>query len=72
MAPERRRIGYVPQEGSLFPHLTVAGNVGFGLTASQRRRGQVDAMLTTVGLAGFGLPSVTLRARGPVFAWPAY
>jgi len=54
LAPERRRIGYVPQEGSLFPHLTVAGNVGFGLTASQRRRGQVDAMLTTVGLAGFG------------------
>src|ERR1700755_328708 len=31
LPPERRRIGYVPQEGSLFPHLTVAGNVGFGL-----------------------------------------
>src|SRR5450755_2316664 len=31
LAPERRRIGYVPQEGSLFPHLTVAANVGFGL-----------------------------------------
>src|SRR5580658_10114381 len=27
VAPERRRIGYVPQEGSLFPHLTVAANV---------------------------------------------
>ena len=54
VAPERRRIGYVPQEGSLFPHLTVAGNVGFGLTARGRRSGTVDAMLTTVGLAGFG------------------
>src|SRR5579875_1634671 len=31
--PERRRIGYVPQEGSLFPHLTVAANVGFGVPA---------------------------------------
>src|SRR5215831_842148 len=29
LPPERRRIGYVPQEGSLFPHLTVAANVGF-------------------------------------------
>ncbi len=54
VAPERRRIGYVPQEGSLFPHLTVAANVGFGLTARGRRSGTVDAMLTTVGLAGFG------------------
>jgi len=54
LPPERRRIGYVPQEGSLFPHLTVAGNVGFGLTVGQRRGGKVDAMLETVGLGGFG------------------
>ena len=54
VAPERRRIGYVPQEGTLFPHLTVAGNVGFGLTARERRGGKVDAMLETVGLGGFG------------------
>src|SRR5579875_2954841 len=31
VAPERRRIGYVAQEGDLFPHLTVARNIGFGL-----------------------------------------
>ncbi len=54
VAPERRRIGYVPQEGNLFPHLTVAGNVGFGLTARERRGGMVDAMLEKVGLGGFG------------------
>jgi iron(III) transport system ATP-binding protein len=54
LPPERRRIGYVPQEGSLFPHLTVAGNVGFGLTVGQRRSGKVDAMLETVGLGGLG------------------
>jgi len=52
--PERRRIGYVPQEGSLFPHLTVAANVGFGLPARQRRGGTVEALLETVGLEGFG------------------
>jgi iron(III) transport system ATP-binding protein len=52
--PERRRIGYVPQEGSLFPHLSVGANVGFGLPARQRRGGKVDAMLEAVGLGGFG------------------
>src|SRR5208282_4665591 len=54
VAPERRRIGYVPQEGNLFPHLTVAGNVGFGLTARERRGDKVGAMLEKVGLGGFG------------------
>jgi iron(III) transport system ATP-binding protein len=51
--PERRRIGYVPQEGSLFPHLTVAANVGFGLP--HRHRGPaVPELLDAVGLAGLG------------------
>ncbi len=30
VAPERRRVGYVPQGSSLFPHLTVRDNVAFG------------------------------------------
>jgi iron(III) transport system ATP-binding protein len=54
LAPERRRIGYVPQEGSLFPHLTVGANVGFGLSARERRGGRVASMLETVGLGGLG------------------
>jgi iron(III) transport system ATP-binding protein len=33
---ERRRIGYIPQDGALFPHLTVAANIGFGLPRSAR------------------------------------
>ncbi|GAA0231700.1 ABC transporter ATP-binding protein [Saccharothrix mutabilis subsp. mutabilis] len=50
--PERRGIGIVPQEGALFPHLTVAGNVGFGL-ARGRRRERVAELLDLVGLSGF-------------------
>ena len=37
--PERRRVGYVSQEGSLVPHLDVAGNVGFGLPRRLRAPG---------------------------------
>jgi iron(III) transport system ATP-binding protein len=47
--PEHRKIGYVPQEGGLFPHLTVRGNVAFGLPRAARRRG-VDGLLELVGL----------------------
>jgi iron(III) transport system ATP-binding protein len=52
--PERRQIGYVPQEGALFPHLTVAANVGFGLPARERRGPRIDELLTAVGLTGLG------------------
>jgi iron(III) transport system ATP-binding protein len=51
--PERRRIGYVPQEGGLFPHLTVAANVGFGLSRGARRE-RVNELLELVGLADLG------------------
>ena len=60
--PERRRIGMVFQDGALFPHLSVAGNVGYGLSREQRRRGRlaegqpgrVEEALALVDLAGFG------------------
>jgi iron(III) transport system ATP-binding protein len=54
VAPDRRRIGYVPQEGSLFPHLTVAANVGFGLPPRQRLGRRTAELLATVGLADLG------------------
>lgn len=53
--PERRQIGMVFQDYALFPHLTVAGNVGFGLrekSALVARR--IDELLTLVGLGGLG------------------
>ncbi len=49
--PEQRRIGYVPQEGGLFPHLNVERNVAFGLPRAARRGG-VGELLEMVGLAG--------------------
>jgi iron(III) transport system ATP-binding protein len=33
---QRRRVGYIPQAVALFPHLTVAANIGFGLPRAQR------------------------------------
>ncbi|MBB5499573.1 ABC transporter ATP-binding protein [Paraburkholderia sp. MM5384-R2] len=53
---EQRRIGYVPQEGALFPHLSVADNIVFGLPRTQRRaRHRVAELLELVGLpAHFG------------------
>jgi iron(III) transport system ATP-binding protein len=48
--PEHRKIGYVPQEGGLFPHLTVQANVAFGLPRKARRHGAGD-LLDMVGLA---------------------
>lgn len=51
LPPERRQIGYVAQEGTLFPHLTVAENVGFGLARAARRdRARIAALLDLVGL----------------------
>lgn len=53
--PEKRNIGVVPQEGALFPHLDVAGNVAFGLPRSDRNRStRIADLLDMVGLAGLG------------------
>jgi iron(III) transport system ATP-binding protein len=48
--PEDRGIGYVPQGGDLFPHLSVAHNIGFGLP--RRERHQVSELIELVGLTG--------------------
>ncbi|MFN3861052.1 MAG: ABC transporter ATP-binding protein [Roseateles sp.] len=50
LPPEQRRIGMVFQDHALFPHLTVAQNVGFGLRGMADAAGRVQQMLDTVGL----------------------
>jgi iron(III) transport system ATP-binding protein len=52
--PEGRGVGLVFQEHALFPHLTVAENVGFGLRDRAAGRGRVGEMLELVGLPSHG------------------
>lgn len=49
----RRQVAVVPQEGALFPHLDLRGNIGFGLSRRDRRA-RVEECLELVGLAGLG------------------
>jgi iron(III) transport system ATP-binding protein len=59
--PERRRIGMVFQDWALFPHLSVARNVAYGLARGPGRDQQVEDALAMVGLAGLGdRPPATL------------
>ncbi len=55
----RRGIGYVAQDGALFPHLTVAANIGFGLDLQGAARQERIAEL----LAMVELPSSVLQRR---------
>ncbi|MFL0355884.1 ABC transporter ATP-binding protein [Erythrobacter sp. GH1-10] len=50
--PEKRPVGLVFQDGALFPHMTLAQNVGFGLPRGERDR--AESWLEQVGLAGLG------------------
>ena len=58
LPPEKRRIGIVFQSYALWPHMTVAENVGYSLkiagTGAAERQKRVDDALSMVGLARFG------------------
>lgn len=52
---EARRVGFVPQDAALFPHLTVADNIAFGLRGLGKadREGRVQELLKLVDLLGY-------------------
>ena len=54
LPPQQRHIGYVPQHYALFPHLTAAENIAFGLTRQSRRERQrkVSELVVLFGLQG--------------------
>jgi putative thiamine transport system ATP-binding protein len=56
LLPEERRIGILFQDDLLFPHLSVAGNLAFGLSAAWRSRAErrkcIEAALAEAGLEG--------------------
>jgi len=53
--PEERNIGYVPQDYALFPNMTVAENIGYGLRARKASKPQirqkVQEMMEALGIA---------------------
>lgn len=54
VTPQARRIGYVPQEYALFPHLSVEHNVSYGLhrMSKAERQGRVAELVAWLGLEG--------------------
>ena len=56
LSPEKRGVGMVFQDFALFPHLTVADNIAFGLRKFSRneQRKRVDELLHLIGLEEFG------------------
>jgi iron(III) transport system ATP-binding protein len=57
LPPHKRRTGYVPQQGALFPHLNVAKNIAFGLDkkefSAQEINATVSEMLSLIGMSGY-------------------
>jgi putative spermidine/putrescine transport system ATP-binding protein len=68
LPPEARKIGMVFQNYALFPNLSVAGNVGFGLRVAgwdaRKAQARVSELLEIVGLNGFAARNVTTLSGG--------
>ncbi len=64
----RRRFGLVFQDGQLFPHLDVAGNIGFGPrmagVPAPERAARVEELLEVVGLEGLSSRAVSELSGG--------
>lgn len=60
MPPERRRLGYVPQDGLLFPHLDVAANIAYAVPRRHRRQAAAEAASRVGASALLGRPVESL------------
>jgi molybdopterin-binding protein len=63
--PERRSIGYVPQDLALFPHLSVRENVAFGLNALKRPAGEIHDKVNAL-LARLAIRDLAERRPGGI------
>jgi putative spermidine/putrescine transport system ATP-binding protein len=61
LPPQQRRIGVVFQSYALFPHMTVAENIGYGLKMQKRNGGEVESRIATL------LELVRLEGKGKRF-----
>jgi iron(III) transport system ATP-binding protein len=56
LPPSKRGTGYVPQQGALFPHLSVAKNISFGLDREQYSKSEISQitseMISLIGMSG--------------------
>lgn len=52
LAPEKRSAGMVFQDYALFPHMSVRGNIAYGLPSGSGRDGRVEEMVALAGLHG--------------------
>ena len=53
LPPHKRGTGYVPQQGALFPHLSVAKNIAFGLDKNKHTKSEItDITREMIGLIG--------------------
>jgi ABC-type Fe3+/spermidine/putrescine transport system ATPase subunit/ABC-type uncharacterized transport system YnjBCD substrate-binding protein len=68
LPPERREAALVFQSYALWPHMTAARNIGFGLEVRRRPRAEIAArvaeMLRLLGLEGLGERNVTQLSGG--------
>lgn len=57
LPPHKRHLGYVPQQGALFPHLNVAKNISFGLDKKEFTLQEISettsTMLSLIGMSGY-------------------
>ena len=63
--PQRRRVGYVPQEGALFPHLDVAANITFGLPRGGPPPGHRRRRAARAGRAAVAAARPAARTSSP-------